>query len=153
MQIKNGYRSFFDNSKLNFKEKLHLVNDNDTYKGSLVFSILSNNLLNKIINISEIRNYSPWEYEIYIHKYLKGIKFYCVNKSIIKFSNVIIKGKIDRFALNKGEKNNLVIYKGNRPFFDKISLFRFKFKEIVFVLVKNIIPSSFFGYLRKYKNK
>lgn len=153
VQIKNGYRSWFNISKLYFNEKLHLVNDNDTYKGSLVFSIISKDLLLRIINVDELISYSPWQYEISIHKFLKGIQFYCVPKSIVEFSNVIIKGQIDKFALKRALKNNLVKYNGKRDFFDNRNLIKFKLKEIVFVVGKNLIPNYLFGLIRNFKNK
>ena len=152
LQIKNGYRSFFSNSKL-LNGGLHKVDSDDSYKGSLVFSILDRELFSFISNIEELDLYNPWEYEINIHKFLGNYDFYCLPKSIVSFSNTIIKGKFDPIQLWFSERRNHFKYKGKREKMNTYFILKFLIKVLFFNLCKNILSKSLFNKIRVLKSK
>jgi hypothetical protein len=153
LQLKNGYRSFFSFESLFFNDTFHKVSNNDSYKGSLVFSVLREDLLRKLIDIDSLDNYNPWQYEANIHNFLKAEDFYCLPKSIIRFSNLIIKGKVDPIQLKFVEKNNHIKYLGRRNQMNFKETLFFQIKYILFYSIKNILPKHFFSKIRELKNK
>ena len=152
LQIKNGYRSWFSNSKL-LNNGLHKVDSEDSYKGSLVFSILDEVLLRFIYEIEELEDYNPWQYEINIHKFLANFEFYCLPKSIVTFSNTIIKGKFDPIQLWFSEKRNQTKYSGKREKMNIYFFLKFLIKVLFFRFGKNILPKSLFNKIRVLKYK
>jgi hypothetical protein len=152
LQIKNGYRSWFSNSKL-LNNGLHKVDSDDSYKGSLVFSILDEVLLRFIYEIEELEDYNPWQYEINIHKFLANFEFYCLPKSIVTFSNTIIKGKFDPIQLWFSEKRNQTKYSDKREKMNIYFFLKFLIKVLFFRFGKNILPKSLFNKIRVLKYK
>lgn len=153
LQIKNGYRSWFDNSRLLFNKNFHKVSNDDSYKGSLVFSILDYKLMNSILQTEEISNYNPWQYEINAHKHFINFEFYCLSTSIVSFSNTIIKGKFNPIQLYYSEIKNSYKYEGDRIKMNLFLTLKFQFKYFLFKLSKNIFPKKLFKSIRLFKTK
>ena len=153
LQLKNGYRSILSFDSLFFNNTFHKVSEDDSYKGSLVFSIFRKSLLKILVEIEDLEYYNPWDYERNIHNFLKFEDFYCLPKSIIKFSNIIIKGKIDRVQLKFVENKNKVKYSGYRNLMSIKETLFFQLKYILFYFTRNFLPKRLFTRLRQLKNK
>ena len=152
LQIKNGYRKLFSNTKL-YKDRFHKVKLSNSYRGSLVFSILDKELLIFMSNIKDLYFYNPWEYEINIHKFLNNYDLYCLPNSIVTFSNTIIKGEIDPIQLRISEKSNNYKYKGERKRMSLSLYLIFLLKVLFFKFGKNILSDSLFYKIRTFKIK
>ena len=114
--------------------------------------------INKLNNsganvIAKLEYYNPWDYERNIHNFLKFEDFYCLPKSIIKFSNIIIKGKIDPVQLKFVENKNKVKYSGYRNLMSIKETLFFQLKYILFYFTRNFLPKRLFTRLRQLKNK
>lgn len=150
IKLVNTYKPLYNYSTRNIS--FFEINKKDSYRGSLVFSVWKTNVIKKIISNPKFETYSAWEYERNINKIIGNLDgFQCIRKSIIKYSNVIIKGKIDPVALKISEKANDYKYKGNRKRMPLIIFIRYKIKTVFFKFFRFILPQGIFTYLRKAK--
>lgn len=152
LKIHNSGRYWFSKSKL-LNNGLYKVDLADSYRGSLVFSILDDVFLRFIYEIEELDNYNPWQYEINIHKFLKNFELYYVPKSVVCFSNTIIKGKFNPIQLWFSERRNKTKYLGNRKKMNVYLTLKFLVKAVLFNLGKRILNKSLFYKIRVLKSK
>lgn len=152
LKIHNSGRYWFSKSKL-LNNGLYKVDLADSYRGSLVFSILDDVFLRFIYEIEELDNYNPWQYEINIHKFLKNFELYYMPKSVVCFSNTIIKGKFDPIQLWFSERRIKTKYLGNREKMNVYLTLKFLVKVVLFSLGKRILNKSLFYKIRVLKSK
>jgi len=78
--------------------ELNLRKINDSYIGSLVFSIFQTDFFDKMISQMP-DNLNPWEYEFNVCNYFtEKDDSYGVQCSLIHYQNLVIKGKVDPIA-------------------------------------------------------
>ncbi|MEZ7497316.1 hypothetical protein QO200_01020 [Flavobacterium sp. Arc3] len=152
--LNSGHRNLFTDISLMFKAKrpYFKISKNDSYVGSLVFSMWNTAFFSKIINLSELDNLNPWQYEVEISKILDKHEkngFYSVKKPLIEFANVIVKGKILQQELNKVHKYNQKEYITNRLCMDFSEEMRFNIYRKFFMIMRYLLPHSIFKKLRK----
>lgn len=152
--LNSGHRNLFTDISLMFsvKKTYFRISRNDSYVGSLVFSMWNTKFLSTIVNLSELDNLNPWQYEVAISKILdkhEKMGFYSVKKPLIEFANVIVKGKILQQELNKVLKYNQTEYITNRLCMDFSEEMRFNIYRKFFKMIRYLLPHSIFKKLRK----
>lgn len=80
------------------KGEINLSRNNDSYIGSLVFTIFNVTFLEKsLCNISDDLN--PWQYELLCSTlFIDRKNFFCSSQNLVIYKNLVIKGRIDPFA-------------------------------------------------------
>lgn len=149
LKLKNSLSSLY---RKKTKSDYYLIDSKNSYRGSLVFSILDSRFAKFIEEVKEINHFNAWDYEYKINEFIPNVlKCYSVEKSVIQSSNTIIKGKLDPFQIKISESLNDEKYKGNREVFSVFELTKFYFKTFLFRLSKYILPHDSFYYVRTIK--
>lgn len=140
--------NFADNSDF------FLLSDNNSYRGSLVFSLVDNSFIQFLNQMKDLKNLNAWEYEYRINKYIpENINCYSVNKPIIKFANTIIKGKVDPIQLKRAQRLVGSRYMGSKKRFTSFELLKFYVKTLFFRVFMYILPNKIFYIVRLFKKK
>ena len=127
------------------------ISEDDSYRGSLVFSCWKDSFFQKIINLKELYSLSPWEYEQIINNILKGEKrLMAVNNAIFKFANVLVKGKLYPPELKKATKQLGMKYSCKRDVLSGMQLTKFKIYVLFFYVLRFTIPPKWFHVLRRF---
>ncbi len=129
-------------------DNISLENSNDSYIGSLVFTIFE---LEFIVGVFDLmpENLNPWQYELVVSNYLndKGA-FFCSRENLVNYQNLVVKGKYNPVAKHVVEsilsrRLNLV-----RERMSVADIFKYYFKLYVWILFRFTIPYAFQRQLR-----
>lgn len=161
--ILNNYKylKIYNSSHVNFwarllnlvkEESLFEISKLDSYRGNLVFSCWNLGFIKKILNNEELKNLSPWQFEQQINLFIDNTDGYkCVFSDVLKYENVIIKGKIHKKALLNSEKIAKLTYTSSRDYLSNKETFIYTIKLFVFKSFRQFVPHRIFIILRKVK--
>lgn len=153
LAVDAGHRNLFsDLSSANTQSKYFKISKEDSYVGSLVFSIWNVNFFSKVINDPGLNELNPWQYEVAIPKVLEkyhNIGFFATKKAIIYFSNIIVKGRILQSELRRAEAALSMKYRGRRPYMPTGEKLKFEVYRRIFKSLRYLLPHSIFRRLRK----
>ena len=151
--LNDGHHNLFtDISLIGSKASCFEIPRKDSYIGSLVFSLWKTNFIYEIINLPELENLNPWQYEVKISKILVKYSqksFFALKKPLVNFSNVIVKGKILKGEMDRVKNKNTISYNGSRLYMNSKDEFKFNNYRRVFKLARYLLPHSIFEKLRK----
>lgn len=130
------------------------VKSNDSYRGSLVFSIFSRGLLDFVTAHPDLHGLSAWQYERKINSVLNDdFRYGCVRHNIVRFENLIIKGRVNPVSRLKLRLLTGLVYKGARPDQSLVATVSYHSKLLVFTLIKYVMPPSWFAGFRRAKQR
>jgi len=130
------------------------VSKYDSYRGSLVFSILTQDLLNSISANPALVGRSAWEFERQVNRVLSSeFRYGAVRRNVLKFNNLVIKGRINPVAKLVLKYFHGLHYTGDRLSMTPVHLISYYLKLGVFTTVKYFVPSAWFAVLRKVKHR
>ncbi|BBQ06470.1 hypothetical protein [Elizabethkingia anophelis] len=151
--LNDGHHNLFtDISLIGSKASCFEIPRKDSYIGSLVFSLWKTDFIYEIINLPELENLNPWQYEVKISKILVKYSqksFFALKKPLVNFSNVIVKGKILKGEMDRVKNKNTISYNGSRLYMNSKDEFKFNNYRRVFKLARYLLPHSIFEKLRK----
>ena len=130
------------------------VKRGDSYRGSLVFSILTRELLDYIATQPTIVGLSAWQYEHQINSVLSdSFRYGCVRHNIIGFANLVIKGRVNPVSRLKLKRAGGLAYTGQRRSLSFLGTMSYHSKLLVFTIIKYLIPPNLFATFRNAKRK
>lgn len=151
--LNDGHKNIYASLSGVFKKSSFFdLSLNDSYLGSLVFSLWNVKYVHEIINLPEFDGLNPWQYEVIAYKTLvnnQKNRFIACKKPLINFSNLVIKGKILKTELTKIADYNNVFYEGSRERMNSFNEFKFIYYKRLFKLMRYILPHSIFKKIRK----
>jgi hypothetical protein len=128
-----------------------LNESDDSYLGSLVFTVVNSSFFNNLID-NLPQDFSPWEYEKLASKYISDkSKSFSVFPQIVTYENLIIKSYVDiwsKFILMYFYNFS---YISKRPNLSLCNFIKYRFKLISFNSLKFILSDKLFNKLRSNK--
>ncbi|NQV78292.1 MAG: hypothetical protein HQ490_08065 [Lutibacter sp.] len=129
--------------------ELILTNVQDSYIGSLVFTIFRTEFIHKVLQKMP-DNLNPWEYEYHASKYFRErLGFFCAQKSVISYQNLIIKGKLNPISRKNIETliGRKVVLKRKVMNFCEVA--RYILKYYLWTAFRRVTPFSIQKYFRR----
>lgn len=128
--------------------ELNLRYCKDSYIGSLVFTIFNVDYFSDLISKMP-KDLNPWEYELQVSHFINDkSNFFCAKKSLIKYHNLVIKGKLDPISkalLVIKLKKEININRNKMSFY---LLFKHYVKIFIWVNIRFFFSFSFHRRLR-----
>lgn len=135
------------------KSSTFKLNSNDSYRGSLVFSVWKYTFLQEIINDKFFDDLNPWEYEQHINYKLGNCKSFSFNTGLFHFVNVIVKGKVLYSKKIKAEAKTNTKYQHNREYISGTQEIIFNAYSSIFKVLRYLLPPLIFKTIREIKNQ
>jgi len=128
------------------------IDRKDSYRGSLVFSIWELSEIRELVAQKGFEEFSAWEYERKMNHLIGERRgYHCVNRSLIHYSNAIIKGRLNPMVLRRCEHQLGMEYRGVRETMNLPVLVMYRNKVFLYRLFRLILPNQVFSWIRRIK--